>query len=267
VAQDRLDLSERHACRLLQLHRSTYHYQPRPRDDASLRLRLRELAGRYTRWGSQMLTDVLRNEGFTDNHKRIWRVYAEEGLQVKKRRRRQKRYIATVRVKQPVLAPDDRWSMDFVFDSFVDGRQFKSLTAVDHCSRECLCASPGLSIGSDGVIDALESLKSRGRKPKELQFDNGSEFRSRRMLKWCQDNGVLLRFIAPGKPTQNGHIESLNGTFREECLNEHWFSNLNDARRKIDRWRRIYNTIRPHSSLGGATPRQKFQELRSNQSV
>jgi putative transposase len=267
MAQDGFDLSERRACRLLQLYRSTHRYQARPRDDARLRQRLRELAASYTRWGSQMLTDLLRNEGFTDNHKRIWRIYAEEGLQVQRRRRRQKRYIATARVQQPVNAPDDRWSMDFVFDSFIDGRQLKALTAVDQCTRECLCASADRSIGSAGVIEALDSLKARGRTPKELQLDNGPEFRSRRMLKWCQDNGVLLRFIQPGKPTQNGHIESLNGTFREECLNENLFSNPWDARRKFDRWRRVYNTIRPHSSLGGATPRQRYQQLRSNPSV
>ena len=266
-AQDRLDLSERRACRLLQLHRSTHRYRPRPRNDERVRERLRKLAGLHRRWGAPLLTDMLRREGFTDNHKRIWRIYKEEGLQLQKRRRRQKRYIATARVPEPVRYPDDRWAMDFVHDSLIDGRAFRTLTSIDHCTRECLHAGAGLSIGGQGVIDVLERLAKCGRKPKELQLDNGPEFRSRVLMKWCHDNGILLRFITPGKPTQNGHIERLNGTLREECLNENWFSNLQEARRRIESWRRTYNAVRPHSSLGGATPREKYQELRSNQEV
>ena len=194
-------------------------------------------------------------------------MYTEEGLQVRKRRRRQKRYVATVRVIEPVKRPDDRWAMDFVHDSLIDGRPFRALTTIDHCSRQCLTALPALSIGGLGVIDALERLSRRGRKPNEIQLDNGPEFRSRALAKWCHDNGVLLRFITPGKPTQNGHIESLNGTLREECLNENWFSDLRDARRKMEAWRRTYNSFRPHSSLGGATPNERYRELRSSNRV
>jgi len=263
MAQDDLDLSERRSCRLLQLHRSTKRYRGRPRDDARLRKRLRELAAEYRRWGAGLLTDVLRREGFADNHKRIWRVYNEEGLQVRRRRRGRKRYVATIRVKHPVVRPDDRWAMDFVHDSFVDGRAFRALTVVDHCTRECPRVEVGLSVGGAGVVAVLTELAARGRKPRELQLDNGPEFRSRVVVKWCHENGVELRFITPGKPTENGHIESLNGTLRNECLNEHWFTDLADAREKIEAWRERYNTFRPHSSLGGATPEEKYRELRS----
>ncbi len=263
MAQDDLALSERRSCRLLQLQRSTFRYQARPRDDARLRKRLRELAARYRRWGAPLLTDVLRREGFTDNKKRIWRVYREEGLQVKRRRRGRKRYVATVRVKHPVVSSDDRWSADFVHDAFVDGRRFRMLTVIDHCTRECLRVEVGVSVGSGHVVDVLTELADLGRKPRELQLDNGPEFRSRALVKWCHENDVLLRFITPGRPTENGHVESLNGTLRNECLNEHWFTDLTDARDKIEKWRTRYNSFRPHSSLGGATPEEKFEQLRS----
>ena len=210
-----------------------------------------------------MLTDVLRREGFADNHKRIWRVYAEEGLQVRTRRRGRKRYVATTRVKHPVEQPDDRWGMDFVHDGFLDGRKFRALAVVDHCTRECLAVEVGLSVGGSGVVSVLEELTDRGRKPREIQLDNGPEFRSRLLMKWCHDHGVEIRFITPGKPTQNGHVESLIGTLRNECLNEHWFTDLKDAREKIETWRDRYNSFRPHSSLGGATPQERFEELRS----
>lgn len=261
MAHEDLDLSERRCCRVLQLHRSTYRYEAQPADDDRLRARLRHLAAEYRRWGVGLLTDVLRREGFEDNHKRIWRVYTEEGLQVRKRRRGRKRYVATARVKRDAERPDDRWGMDFVHDSFLDGRPFRVLTIVDHCTRECPRAEVGLSVGGAGVVAVLEELAAQGRKPLELQLDNGPEFRSRVLVKWCHENGVALRFITPGKPTQNGHIESLNGTLRNECLNESWFTDLPDAREKIETWRKRYNGFRPHSSLGGATPEEKYEEL------
>jgi putative transposase len=267
LAQDKFDLSERRSCRLLQLQRSTHRYDPRPRDDSRLRKRLRKLAGTYRRWGRPLLTDMLRREGFVDNHKRIERIYREEGLQVRRRRRGKKRYVATVRVDHPVEHPDDRWALDFVHDSFLDGRRFRVFNGIDHRTRECLVSYPGLSIGGAGVVAILEELADLGRKPRELQLDNGPEFRSRALLRWCQDNGVELRFITPGKPTQNGHIESLNGTFRDECLNEHWFTDLHDARQKIEAWRIQYNRIRPHSSLGRATPEETYRKLRGQKSV
>jgi len=267
LVQEKFNLSERRACRLLQLQRSSNRYMSKPRDDQRLRKRLRELAAEYRRWGVPMLTEILRREGFTDNHKRIERVYCEERLQVRRRRRGRKRYVATVRVPRPVEGPDDRWSMDFVSDSLIDGRRFRSLTVLDHCTRECLAVKVGLSIGGAGVVNQLEELTRAGRKPRELQLDNGPEFRSRALHRWCQTNDVELCFITPGKPTQNGHIESFNGTFRDECLNEHWFTDLHDVQEKKEAWRHRYNSFRPHSSLGGATPEEKYRELRSQQSV
>jgi len=263
LAQEKFDLSERRGCRLLQLHRSTHRYAASPRDDARLRERLRELATKHRRWGAPFLTLILRREGFTDNHKRIERVYREERLQVRRRRRGRKRYVATTRVKQPVTRPDDRWSMDFVMDSYLDGRRFRALTIADHRTRECLDVRVGLSMPSASVVDALEDLKLDGRKPRELQLDNGPEVRSRRLMRWCTDNDVEIGFITPGRPTENGLIESLNGTFRNECLNEHWFTDLVDASEKIEAWRQHYNTYRPHSSLGGATPEETYLVLSS----
>lgn len=203
---------------------------------------------------------MLRREGIADNHKRIERIYQEEGLQVRKRRRRRYRFSAP-RIVRPVLLPDDRWSPDFIHDSIIDGRPFRCLAIVDHVTREALSIEVGRTIGGEGVVAALEKLKIGGRTPRELQLDNGPEFRSFALNQWCHQNGVLLHFIQPGKPTQNAHIESFMSRFREECLNEHWFADLTDAREKIEGWRINYNERRPHSSLKGSTPKETFERL------
>lgn len=260
MATGQVAISERRACKLVVVHRSTCRYEGRPREDKRLRGRLRELAEEHRRWGCPMLTHVLRREGFRDNHKRIERIYQEEGLQVRKRRRRRKLILAP-RVVRPVNYPDDRWSADFVQDSFIDGRPFRCLAAVDHVTRESLTIEVSRSIGGVGVVEALEKLKFSGRVPRELQLDNGPEFRSFVLNQWCHENGVALHFIQPGKPTQNAHIEGFLSRFREECLNEHWFVDLEDARAKIEAWRINYNESRPHTSLKGATPNETFQRL------
>lgn len=208
-----------------------------------------------------MLTHVLRREGFVDNHKRIERIYQEEGLQVRRRHRRRRKLVSIPRVIRPVVHPDDRWSADFVQDSFLDGRPFRCLAAVDHVTRESLTIEVGRSIGGLGVVEALEKLKLSGRVPGELQLDNGPEFRSFVVNQWCHENAVALFFIQPGKPTQNAHIEGFLSRFREECLNENWFVDLADARAKIEAWRISYNESRPHTSLNGATPNEEFQRL------
>lgn len=232
-----------------------------------MRKRLKELAAEFRRWGSPMLTDILQREGFQDNHKRIERIYAEEGLQLKRRRRGKKRYVATARVKQKATMPDYLWSMDFVHDTFAGDLPMRLLTLIDCRTRESLAILTRRSIGALGVVETLESLRLEGRKPKELQLDNGPEFRSRAVLAWCHENDVALRFIAPGKPTQNGHIESFNGTLRNECLNENLFSSLAHAREIIEAWRVMYNGYRPHSPLGKATPEETRIKLGSRGSV
>lgn len=167
----------------------------------------------------------------------------------------------------PVESPDDRWAMDFVHDGFLDGRKVRTLMAADHRTRECVVDHAHLSIGGAGVVGMLDELADLGRKPRELRLDNGPEFRSRVLLRWCQENGVELDFITPGKPTQNVHIESLNGTLRDECLNEPWFTDLHDAPKRIEAWRMQYNRVRPHSSPGRATPEETYRKLCSQQSV
>ena len=206
-----------------------------------------------------MLTQVLRREGFTDNHKRIERVYREERLQIKVRRRR-RRYVARPRVERVVTGPDDRWAGDFIHDGLLDGRPFRCLTLIDEASRQVPHIEVGRSIGGKGVVEVLERLRELGRKPRELLLDNGPEFTSRALDQWSYENNVALSFIQPGKPTQNAFIESFNGTFREECLNEHWFTDIHDAREKIEAWRRDYNEARPHTSLGGQTPKEAMEE-------
>ena len=207
-----------------------------------------------------MLTLRLRREGFRDNHKRIERVYSEERLQLRRRRKR-RRYVAKPRVEAEVLLPDDRWCMDFVHDSFLDSRRFRTLTVIDQVSKHSPWIEVGQSIGGSGVVEVLEQLRLGGRKPKELRTDNGPEFRSRALDRWCYENDVRLLFIDPGKPTQNAFIESFNSRFRDECLNENWFLDLADAREKIERWRQFYNRERPHTSLGGRTPEEVLREV------
>ena len=203
-----------------------------------------------------MLTLVLRREGFDDNHKRIERIYREEALQVRRRRKDRRRYVARPRVPHEDTRPDHRWAADFVHDSFLDGRPFRCLTIVDHVSHESVEIAVGRTIGGQGVVEVLDQLRELGRKPQTLQVDNGPEFRSFALDQWCYEPGVVLDFIQPGRPTQNAQIESFNGRFREECLSENWFLDLADAREKIVAWRIDYNANRPQKSLGGATPNE-----------
>lgn len=260
-------ISERRACVLAGLNRSTHRYPAQPRDDSKLRQRLRELAAARRRWGCPMLTLMLRREGFTDNHKRIERIYREEGLQVRKRRRKRRRYVARPRVAHPDTLPNDRWAADFVHDSFLDGRPFRCLTMVDHVTRDSVEIVVGRSIGGHGVVEALERLRLAGRTPRTLQVDNGPEFRSFVLDQWCHEHGAVLDFIQPGKPTQNAHIESFNGRFREECLNENWFLDLKDAQAKIEAWRIDYNDNRPHTSNGGATPSEVLEKFKREEQI
>jgi len=263
AAQDRLPISERRACEVAGLSRSTMRYKGRGRDDDDLRRRLRELAQERRRYGSPRLTVLLRREGFTDNHKRIERVYREEGLQVRRRKRKRTCRSNRVRLVEEVTSPNQRWSMDFVLDVVAGGRRVRCLNIVDDFARECPHIEVGQSIGGDRVSRVLDYLAwSRGL-PEEIVVDNGPEFTSLVMDKWAHNNGVSLHFIDPGKPVQNCYIESFNGKFRDECLNEHWFVNMGDAQRKIENWRVDYNTFRPHSSLGQLTPEEfaaKYEE-------
>jgi putative transposase len=247
--------SERRACDLVGMGRSSYRYVPQRREEAELRERLRTLAGERRRFGYRRLTVLLRREGRAVNHKRVYRLYREERLGVRCRKRKR---IGAVE-RQPLTAPrrlNERWSMDFVSDSLTDGRKFRSLNIVDDFNRESLTTEVDTSLPGARVVRVLERLREQRGLPEVLVMDNGPEFTGRALDVWAYERGVRLHFIEPGKPVQNAFIESFNGKFRDECLNEHWFITLAEARQTIEAWRRDYNEVRPHSSLGNRTPKE-----------
>lgn len=250
------------------LSRSTWSYKAHSRDDSVLRKRIREIAETRVRYGSQRIFTLLRREGWRDNHKRVYRLYRLEGLNLRSKRPRRKR-AAAHRLDRPVLSSIHQcWSMDFVADQLFDGRKIRALTIVDNFSRQCVEIFVGQSLKGEDVVGVMERLRVHyGTAPKRIQVDNGSEFISKIVDLWAYDNGVTLDFSRLGKPTDNAFIESFNGSFRDECLNAHWFLSLEDAREKIEYWRQEYNSFRPHSSLGGLTPDEvgKGSEKRTNE--
>jgi putative transposase len=254
-AQEAYRISERHAARLVKLAIGTLRYQSRKVFDEVLRHRLRELAGTHVRYGYRRLTVLLRREGWHVNAKRIYRLYRDEGLIVRtKQRRKMARRQRTV---TPAVAarPNQCWSMDFVSDKLADGRSFRILTVVDQFTRECVALEADRSMTGMKVAQALESARQeRGSLPESITVDNGSEFCSRALEAWAMTNDVQLCFIRPGRPVENGFIESFNGRLRDECLNVEWFSSLDDARGKLGKFREHYNRERPHSALADRTP-------------
>jgi putative transposase len=247
------DYSQRRACALVGVAPKTYRYISRRPDDGAIRQRLRELATERRRFGYRRLHILLRREGIVLNWKRLYRLYREERLMVRKRRGR-KRALGT---RAPMAIPqgaNQRWSLDFVSDALACSRKFRILTVVDDFSRECLALVADNSLSGIRVARELDRvIQGRGR-PCMIVSDNGTELTSRAILAWQQEHRVEWHYIAPGKPTQNGFIESFNGRLRDECLNEHLFASLPEARRIIEAWRIDYNTRRPHSSLDGLTP-------------
>jgi len=261
-AQGAYRISERHAARLVKLAIGTLRYQSRKVFDEVLRHRLRELAGTHVRYGYRRLTVLLRREGWHVNAKRIYRLYREEELIVRTKQRR--KMARRQRVTTPAMAarPNQCWSMDFVSDKFADGRSFRILTVVDQFTRECVGLEPDRAMTGMKVAQALERAKAeRGSLPVSITVDNGSEFSSRALEAWAMGNDVQLCFIRPGRPVENGFVESFNGRLRDECLNVEWFSSLEDARQKLAKFREHYNQQRPHSALADRTP-AAFAELR-----
>ncbi len=231
-------MSERHACRLMGLRRSTHRYRARKAErDTALRARLKELAAKRMRFGYRRLTAMLVREGMVEaNHKRVYRLYREEGLVMRIRHRRRIRWSGAG--TSPVAAkPNERWSMDFVNDCVSSGTVIRLLTIVDDCTRECPAIEVDTSLGGLRVRRVLDRIASERGLPEAIVVDNGPEFRGRVLTAWSEERGVRLEFIQPGKPTQNAYIESFNGRLRDECLNANWFTSLSDARRKIETWR------------------------------
>jgi putative transposase len=249
-------MSERRACGLADVCRATVRYQPRRAEDESVRQRLRELAALRKRFGYRRLGVLLRREGVVVNHKRVYRLYREEGLSL--RRRKRKRLTSEGRGPGELAnGPDEVWSLDFVSDCTAQSRRLKLLTIVDTFTRESLAIEVDTSISGERVARVLDRvIGERGAQPDEIVMDNGPEMTSRALDQWAYERGVRLRFIAPGKPVQNCFIESFNGRLRDECLNQHWFWSLTDARQIIETWRLDYNRARPHSALGGLTPEE-----------
>jgi putative transposase len=248
------EMSERHACRLLGLGRSTYRYPARRHErDAALRARLKELAAKRMRFGYRRLTAMLARDGMPANHKRVYRLYREEGLSMRIRQRRRIRWTGAVSSAVATRA-NQRWSIDFVSDCVSTGRVIRMLTVVDDCTRECPAIEVDTSLGGLRVRRVLDRIASERGLPEAIVLDNGPEFRGRALAAWSEERRVRLEFIQPGKPAQNAYAESFNGRLRDECLNANWFTSLSDARRKIEDWRQDYNQERPHSSLNYLPP-------------
>lgn len=243
-------MSERKACVLAGVSRNAKRYRRRERDDGELRKRMLELAWKHPRYGHPMLHAILKREGLVVNRKRSYRIYCEEGLSVRRKRRGK---IRRERVAMAVpQRAGERWSMDFVSDQLSSGRRFRVFSVIDDYTRECVAQVVDTSIGGKRVARALSA--SNRSLPKAIVCDNGTEFTSKAMFEWAEENGVALAFIRPGKPVENAFAESFNGRFREGCLDQHWFSSLSEAQERIENWRVHYNDERPHSSLGYLAP-------------
>lgn len=235
------------------MNRSTQQYKAKKENDSELRKRIKEIADKKRRYGSPRIQVLLRREGIKVNHKKTERIYREEGLHVRKRKR--KKITAVVRIDTPMAEYiNHKWSMDFASDSFCTGRKFRSLAIVDDFSRECPVIEVDTSINGKRVVRVLQRLAETRGLPKIITMDNGPEFAGEALDEWAYKNKVILNFIRPGKPVENAYAESFIGKFRDECLNLNWFLDLQHAREIIEEWWHEYNTERPHSSINNLTP-------------
>ena len=259
-ASEVFGISYRRGCRLLQMHWSSFCYRPKEKpDERALAIRIRDLATVRIRYGYRRITAMLRREGWNVGEQRVYRIYKTEGLEVRKNTR--KKRASLPRLPLPVAeAPSMRWSMDFMADKLSNGKRFRILTVIDHFDRSCPVLFADHSIGARKVIEALESTIFEGKPlPKAITIDNGPEFTGKVLDTWAYAHGIHLDFIRPGKPTENGYIESFNGRLRDELLNTEIFFSLQEAREKLEEYRHDYNTIRPHSSLGYRPPAEYAQ--------
>ncbi len=258
-------LSRRRACGQIEITRRSFRRTPAADRNGELRERLKALAEERRRWGFPMLYQMIRREGGRINHKRIERLYREEGLSLRWHRRRKR--LSHLRVVRPrPAAANQAWAVDFVHDSLMSSRRLRALTVIDEWSRESLAIEVGVSLTGQRVTRVLDRLASRRGLPAVIQSDNGPEFTRRVLDQWAYDNQVRLQFIEPGKPIQNAFIESFNSRLREECLNEYVFVSLDDARSNLEKWRIEYTRERPQSSLGYLTP-EEFAARAENQGI
>jgi len=247
-------ISERRACRLAGISRSVLRYAPRQSaEEMQLQQQIINHAQLRRRFGYRRIHALLRRDGHTINHKRVYRLYHDAGLAVRRRKRRQGVAVEREALELP-SAPDQVWSMDFVMDALASGRRIKILTIVDDFTKEAIDVVPEQGISGQRVTRILEQAGRFRGFPQAIRTDQGPEFTGKALDQWAYEHGIDLKLIQPGKPTQNAYIESFNGRFRDECLNEHWFTSLNHAREEIAAWRRDYNEQRPHSALDYRTP-------------
>jgi putative transposase len=260
-ACEQLGVSERRACKLIALDRSSYRYEPRSDHNAALRQELVNLARQKPRYGYRRLHALVTKRGFPVSAQRVYRLYRAEGLMVRRLKRKR---LARVAVSSHLVRSNQEWALDFVSDALATGRGIRVLTVVDAFTRETLSLEVDVSLSSRRVTRALEEVVERRGNPEAIRCDNGPELTSRHFLSWCEERKIQLIHIQPGKPMQNGHVESFNGRLRDECLNANWFRNLFDARAKIAAWRDEDNGERPHSSLGYRTPNEFAEILKSS---
>jgi putative transposase len=260
-AIEQFAVTERRACKLVGLDRSSYRYEPRSDHNAQLREELVTLAWQKPRYGYRRLHALLSKRGFEASAQRVYRLYRTAGLMVRRLKRKR---LTRVSVTSDLMRSNQEWALDFVSDALATGRGIRALTVVDAFTRENLSLEVDTSLSSRRVTRALEVVIERRGVPESIRCDNGPEFTSRHFLSWCEERKIQLIHIQPGRPMQNGHIESFNGRLRDECLNANWFHNLADARRKIGAWRDEYNSERPHSSLGYRTPNEFADHLKSS---
>jgi putative transposase len=250
--------SQRRVCELMEVAESSCRYRLR-RDDEPLRQRLMELAREKVRFGYRRLHVLLQRDGQQVNHKRVYRVYREAGLTV--RRKARKRLMRAGPLRSPLTGPNQEWALDFAHDAVECGRAIRILSVIDVYTRECLALEVDSSFASRRVTRVLDAIVAWRGAPLAIRLDNGPELTSRHILAWSIERRIELAHIQPGRPMQNGHVESFHGRLREECLNVSWFGNLFEARGKVAAWRREYNEERPHSSLGYRTPSEFAAEM------
>ncbi len=249
-------MSERRACFVLKFGRSTHRYQSIADGQAVLRMRLRDLATVRIRYGYRRLHVLLRREGWPINHKRVYRLYCEEGLQMRTKTPRRRKSCRVRKDRPDAKRINDCWSMDFMSDELTDGRRLRVLTIVDNFTRENLAVEAAQRFTGHDVARVLTSVGAERGLPRAIRVDNGPEFVSKALDQWAYWNKVKLDFSRPGKPMDNAFIESFNGRLRAECLNGNWFLSLEDARSTFEAWRRDYNEERPHGSLGNLAPNE-----------
>jgi len=258
-------LSERRACRLVGANRSTVRKESQKAPDQDLEQTIKEMAMKNRRYGYRRIHVLLKRNGKKVNHKKVYRLYRALGLKVLKRGGR-KRAIGDRKITRLITRANQCWALDFVHDTLSNGRKLKLLTVIDTYTRESLKIEVDHSLNGEAVVRAFDEIIEQRGKPELILSDNGTEFTSNKVIHWQKERGIKWEYIEPGKPQQNGTIESFNGKLRDECLNENWFISLKEAQRIVEKWRNHYNNQRPHSSLGGLTPHELASQLKGKAS-